>query len=69
MRTVEDSLKPLGVAVGVILVLGSLGTLLGAPWSSGGALVTVLQLAGVAFGVTLGAGLAWLSYGGRPGAS
>jgi hypothetical protein len=63
MVTVEDRLEPLGVAVGVVLVLGSLGTLLGSPWSTGGAVVTVLQLVGVVLGVGVGVGLAWLSYG------
>lgn len=69
MMNVEDRLEPLGVAVGVVLVLGSLGTLLGAPWASGSAVVTVLQLVGVALGVAVGAGLAWLSYGAGPRAS
>jgi len=63
MVTVEDRLAPLGVTVGVVLVLGSLGTLLGSPWSTGGAVVTVLQLVGVVLGVGVGVGLAWLSYG------
>lgn len=69
MMEVEDRLQPLGVAVGVVLVVGSLGTLLGAPWASGGAVVTLLQLLGVALGVALGAGLALLSYGAEPGGS
>ena len=62
MMNVEDRLEPLGVAVGAVLVVGSLGTLLGAPWTSGSAVVTALQLVGVVLGVGLGAGLAWLSY-------
>jgi energy-converting hydrogenase Eha subunit E len=60
--TVTDRLEPLGVATGIFLVLGSLGTLLGAPWSSGGALVVALQLLGVVLGVAVGVGLVWLSY-------
>jgi energy-converting hydrogenase Eha subunit E len=60
--TVTDRLEPLGVAAGIFLVLGSLGTLLGAPWSSGGALVVALQLLGVVLGVAVGVGLVWLSY-------
>lgn len=66
---VEDRLAPLGVAVGVVLAVGSLGTLLGAPWASGGALVTVLQLLGVVLGVAVGVGLALLSSGATPGGS
>jgi len=62
MATVEDGLTPLGVAVGAVLILGSLGTLLGSPWSTGGAAVTVLQLVGVGLGVAVGVGLAWLVY-------
>lgn len=59
---VEDRLEPLGIAVGVVLVISSLGTLLGAPWTSGSVVVTALQLVGVALGVGIGVGLAWLSY-------
>lgn len=69
MVTVEDRLEPLGVAVGAALVLGSLGTLLGSPWSTGSAVVTVVQLVGVVLGVGIGVGLAWLSYGSGSGAS
>ena len=69
MMNVEDRLEPLGVVVGVVLVLGSLGTLLGAPWASGGAVVTLLQLLGVRLVVGLGLGLALLSYGVGLGAS
>jgi hypothetical protein len=69
MMNVEDRLAPFGVAVGVVLVVGSLGTLLGAPWSSGGVAVTALQLVGVVLGAGIGAGLAWLSYGSGSGAS
>jgi hypothetical protein len=66
MMNVEDRLAPLGVAVGVVLAVGSLGTLLGAPWSSGGVAVTALQLVGVVLGVAVGVGLAWLSSGVGP---
>jgi len=58
-----DLLEPLGVAVGAFLVLGALGTLLGAPWTtaqSGG--VAVVQIVGIALSIALGVGLAWLSY-------
>jgi len=58
-----DLLEPLGVAVGAFLVLGALGTLLGMPWTTAlSGAVAVVQLVGIALGLALGVGLAWLSY-------
>jgi hypothetical protein len=60
---VTDTLEPLGIAVGALLVLVGLGTLAGQPWATLDSTVAlVLQLLGVVLLVALGAGLAWLSY-------
>jgi VIT1/CCC1 family predicted Fe2+/Mn2+ transporter len=59
----KDTLEPLGIGVGVLLVLVGLGTLAGQPWAtlnSTGALV--IQLVGVLALFAIGAALAWLSY-------
>lgn len=61
----KDTLEPLGIGVGVLLVLVGLGTLAGQPWAtlnSTGALV--IQLVGVLALFAIGAALAWLSYEG-----
>ena len=59
----KDTLEPLGIAVGALLILVGLGTLVGQPWAtSNSAGATLLQLLGVAVLFVLGAGLAWLSY-------
>jgi hypothetical protein len=58
-----DLLEPLGVAVGAFLILGSLGSLAGTPWTTAGnAVIAVVQLAGIVLSAVIGAGLAWLSY-------
>ncbi len=57
-----DRLEPLGIAVGVLLVLFGLGTVLGAPWTTKGSLLaSVVQLIGVAAMVAVGLALVWLS--------
>ena len=59
----EDRLEPIGVAVGALLVLMGLGTLVGAPWAtSDSGLATAIQLVGVALTIAVGVGLARLSY-------
>lgn len=59
----EDTLEPLGILTGVLLVLIGLGTLIGQPWATANSTIAVvLQLVGVVVTVALGAGLAWLSY-------
>mgnify|MGYP000689980799 FL=1 len=59
----EDSLEPLGMLTGVLLVLIGLGTLVGQPWATADSTIAVvLQLVGVVVTVALGAGLVWLSY-------
>lgn len=60
-----DTLEPLGIAVGALVILIALGTLAGTPWTtarSGGAVV--VQVVGVVLSVAIGAGLIWLSYEG-----
>lgn len=62
----QDTLEPLGIGVGALLVLVGVGTLVGQPWAtlnSTGALV--LQLLGILALFAVGAGLAWLSYSGE----
>jgi protein-S-isoprenylcysteine O-methyltransferase Ste14 len=62
MDAFEDTLKPLGIAVGAFLILGALGTLLGAPWATAASTpAAVVQLVGIALVVAVGAGLVWLS--------
>lgn len=57
-----DRLEPIGIAVGVFVVLAALGTLAGAPWTTNGSgLVSVIQLVGIAGMIAIGVGLAWLA--------
>lgn len=56
-----DRLEPLGVAAGVFLVVMSLLTVVGMPWSTNGSVaVSVLQLLGIVGTLAVGAGLVWL---------
>ncbi|WP_158058491.1 hypothetical protein [Halorussus halophilus] len=59
----SDRLQPLGLGVGVLLVLVGIATLVGTPWAqkSGGALVMVGQIVGALSAVAIGAGLAWIA--------
>ncbi len=60
---VKDTLEPLGIAAGVLLVLMALGTVAGTPWTTNGSiLATLVQLFGVVAMVGVGIGLARLSY-------
>ena len=58
----SDRLEPLGLGVGVLLVLVGIATLVGTPWAykSGGVLVTLGQIVGALAAVAIGAGLAWI---------
>lgn len=61
----EDTLEPLGIAVGAILVLMGLGTVLGMPWQTNpNGLAVAGQLLGVLLMMALGAVLIKLSYTG-----
>ncbi|WP_436910930.1 hypothetical protein [Halosimplex marinum] len=58
----EDRLEPVGIAVGVLLVLVALATLAGAPWTTKGSVVaSALQVVGAVGTAALGAALVWLS--------
>lgn len=58
----DDFEEPLGVGVGVLLVLIGLGTVSGMPWTTNGDVVaSVLQILGVLLTVALGAGLIYVS--------
>lgn len=57
----DDRLDVLGTLLGAFIVLGALGSLLGAPWDTNpDTLAVVLQLLGVVLTVVIGAGLLWL---------
>lgn len=64
MNVLEDPLEPLGVAVGALLVLIGIATLVGTPWSykSASALIMIGQILGALAAIAIGAGLAWLVY-------
>ena len=63
MIEVRDTLEPLGIAAGALLVLMALGTVAGTPWTTNGSILTTLvQLVGVVAMVAVGIGLARLSY-------
>lgn len=63
MNVLEDPLSPLGVGVGVLLVLVGLATLAGTPWAyKSSTLVMVGQIIGALSAIAIGAGLAWLVY-------
>jgi hypothetical protein len=57
-----DRLEPLGTALGVLLVLIGLATVVGTPWAykSGDVLVMLGQLLGAVGAIAVGAGLVWL---------
>lgn len=58
----DDRLEPVGIAVGVLLVLVGLGTVAGFPWATkGDALAAAIQVVGALATAAVGAGLVWLS--------
>lgn len=58
----DDRLEPVGVAVGVLLVLVGLGTIAGFPWATKASMgAAVLQVVGALATAAVGAGLVWLS--------
>ncbi len=61
-RYVSDSLEPLGIAFGVLLVLIGIGTLVGTPWAykSGSALLMLGQILGAVAAIGIGGALAWI---------
>lgn len=57
----SDRLEPLGVAAGAFLVVMSLLTVVGMPWTTNGSIaVSILQLLGILGTVAIGVGLVWL---------
>ena len=63
LLNVKDTLEPLGIAAGVLLVLMALGTVAGTPWTTNGSvLATLIQLIGVVAMIAVGVALARLSY-------
>jgi hypothetical protein len=58
----DDRLEAVGVAVGGLLVLVGLATIVGTPWTTkGGAAAAGLQVLGALATAAIGAGLVWLS--------
>lgn len=57
-----DRLDMVGLPGGIFLVLVGLGTILGQPWqySTGGALVMLLQLVGAIAAIAIGVGIVYL---------
>jgi hypothetical protein len=58
----DDRLEAVGTAVGVLLVLVGLATVVGAPWATKtSAAAAALQVVGALATAAVGAGLVWLS--------
>lgn len=60
---VTDRLEPLGTAVGALLVLIGIATVVGTPWAykSGSVVVAAGQIVGAVAAVAIGLGLVWLA--------
>ncbi|MFB6129042.1 MAG: hypothetical protein ABEJ47_04685 [Halorhabdus sp.] len=57
-----DRLEPLGIVAGVSLVVMSLGTLVGMPWTTNASVtVSIVQLVGILGAIAIGAGLVWFA--------
>lgn len=61
--TTSDTLEPLGIGFGALLVLIGIVTLLGTPWAhkSGGLLLAAGQILGALAAIGIGVGLAWIA--------
>lgn len=58
----DDRLEPIGIGVGVLLVLVGLATVAGTPWTTKGSIgAALLQVVGALATAAVGAGLVWLS--------
>lgn len=58
--TTGDRLEVVGLAVGVLLILGGLGSLVGAPWATNpDALAVLVQLLGIVLSIAVGAAIIW----------
>ena len=63
-RWSDDPLVPIGVAVGVFLILVGLGTLLTAPWQwQPSTTVTILRILGTLGTILIGVGLIYIAWG------
>lgn len=59
----DDRLEPVGIVLGVLLVLIGLATVAGMPWvTKGNLLVAAIQVLAALATAGVGAFLAWLSY-------
>lgn len=60
---VTDRLEPLGTAIGALLVLIGIATVVGTPWAykSGSVVVAAGQIVGALAAVAVGLGLVWLA--------
>lgn len=67
MNRFEDTLEPLGIGVGALLVVVGIATVLGTPWTHKDPMlpIAVLQLLGALAVVSIGVGLAWLAWTGH----
>jgi hypothetical protein len=58
----DDTLEPIGIAVGVLLVLVGLATVAGMPWTTKATVAAAaVQVVGALGTAAIGAGLVWLS--------
>ena len=58
----DDTLEPVGIAVGVLLVLVGLTTVAGMPWTTKATIAAAaVQVVGALGTAAVGAGLVWLS--------
>jgi hypothetical protein len=58
----DDTLEPVGIALGVLLVLVGLTTIAGQPWTTKISLpVAIVQVLAALVTAAIGAGLVWLS--------
>lgn len=64
LRVAGDRLETLGLAVGAVLLIGSLGSIAGMPWQTNPDLAAVaLQVLGSLLTIGLGAALIWITRG------
>jgi hypothetical protein len=58
----DDLLEPVGIGVGVLLVLVGLATVAGTPWTTKASVAAaVIQVVGALGTAAVGAGLVWLA--------
>ncbi len=58
---IDDTLEPLGIVVGALLVLFGIGTLAGQPWTVKPVAPLLVQVIGVLAMVALGLALVWVA--------